>query len=85
MNASRHKRILSAGLLGNLISGMFFGTGCLIVEHIDSTWLSKDDNAQEETTGKQKVTDRNSTPSNDNKSANGKHLARTQSPADKTE
>jgi hypothetical protein len=85
MNANRHNKILSAGLLGNLISGMFFGTGCLIVEHIDSTWISKDDSAQEETTSTRKVTDRNSTPPNDNTSANGKRLARTQTPADQTE
>jgi hypothetical protein len=85
MNANRHKRILSAGLLGNLISGMFFGTGCLIVEHIDNTWISKEDSTTQETPSKQKVTERNSTPPNDNKPANGKHLARTQSPADKTE
>jgi hypothetical protein len=31
-------------VLGNLVSGMFFGTGCIIVEHIDNVWWPNDDN-----------------------------------------
>jgi hypothetical protein len=31
------KRLLMIGLC-NLISGIVFGAGCLIVEHIDSNW-----------------------------------------------
>lgn len=28
--------------LGNLVSGLFFGTGCIVVEHIDG-WLNPQD------------------------------------------
>jgi hypothetical protein len=31
------KRLLILGLC-NLISGMVFGAGCLVAEHIDSSW-----------------------------------------------
>jgi hypothetical protein len=31
------KRLLMLGL-GNLISGIVFGAGCLLAEHIDSNW-----------------------------------------------
>ncbi len=79
VNANRHKRILSAGLLGNLISGMFFGIGCLIVEHIDNKWFASDETAQQEPTAKPKVANRDSSPAIAHKSANNRHSARTQS------
>ncbi len=79
MNANRRNKILSAGLLGNLVSGMFFGVGCLIVEHIDSKWFADEDKAQQETTVKPKVADRESTPPANGKVPNSKHLARKQS------
>lgn len=35
-------KLLKLGLC-NLISGMVFGTGCVIAEHIDSNWLQSQD------------------------------------------
>jgi hypothetical protein len=55
-----------AVVLGNLVSGMFFGTGCIIVEHIDNTWWPTDDTtAEAEPTPKPKVAARNSVTAND--------------------
>jgi hypothetical protein len=34
----RFRRLLMVGLC-NLTSGIFFGTGCLIAERIDSNWV----------------------------------------------
>jgi hypothetical protein len=57
-----------AVVLGNLVSGMFFGTGCLIVEHIDHTWWPTDENtAEAEPTPKPKIAARNSGSVNDAK------------------
>ena len=47
MNQTKFKQILAIGL-GNIVSGMLFGTGCLIVEHIDDSWSPADNIAQEE-------------------------------------
>jgi hypothetical protein len=87
VNANRRNKILSAGLLGNLVSGMFFGVGCLIVEHIDNKWFSTEENAPKEATVKPKVAvgvaspleNRESTPPSNGKLPNSKHLAQKQS------
>jgi hypothetical protein len=34
--------------LGNLVSGMFFGAGCLIVEHADNTWWHAETNTSDD-------------------------------------
>jgi hypothetical protein len=55
-----------AVVLGNLVSGMFFGTGCLIVEHIDNAWWPNDDTTAEvEPTPKPKIATRDSGSAND--------------------
>jgi hypothetical protein len=55
-----------AVVLGNLVSGMFFGTGCIIVEHIDNTWWPTDDTtAEAEPNPNPKVAARNSVTAND--------------------
>jgi hypothetical protein len=57
-----------AVLLSNLVSGMFFGTGCIIVEHVNSAWWPDDDNtAQVDSNPKSKVATRNSVTANDAK------------------
>jgi hypothetical protein len=63
-----------AVVLGNLVSGMFFGTGCIIVEHIDNTWWPTDDTtAQAEPTPKSKVVARNSVRANDARLITSQH------------
>ncbi len=37
----KFKRILQAGL-SNIVSGMLFGAGCIIIEHADNTWWHVD-------------------------------------------
>ena len=49
MSQTKFKKILAIGL-GNIVSGMLFGTGCLIVEHIDDSWSPADPTAQEDKT-----------------------------------
>jgi hypothetical protein len=64
-------------VLGNLVSGMFFGTGCIIVEHIDNVWWPTDDNtAQEEPTPKSKLTARYPVPENDARLITSQHSER---------
>ena len=43
----RVRRLLVLGLC-NLTSGIVFGAGCLIAEHIDSNWLQSRDGATPE-------------------------------------
>jgi hypothetical protein len=63
-----------AVVLGNLVSGMFFGTGCIIVEHIDNVWWPTDDsNAQAEPNPKPKLAARHSIPENDAKLITSQH------------
>jgi hypothetical protein len=47
VSQTKFKQILAIGL-GNIVSGMLFGTGCLIVEHIDDSWSPTDNTAQAE-------------------------------------
>jgi hypothetical protein len=47
VSQTKFKQILAIGL-GNIVSGMLFGTGCLIVEHIDESWSPADNIAQAE-------------------------------------
>jgi hypothetical protein len=51
----RFKELLSVGL-GNVVAGMFFGVGCIIVEHVDNTWLHPETVAEEAVEPKQKST-----------------------------
>ena len=37
MRKTKFKKLLLVGL-GNLVSGIFFGVGCILVEHADNTW-----------------------------------------------
>lgn len=54
---TKFKRLLLIGL-GNLVSGMFFGTGCIIIEHIDNTWWHAEaDSSDEEDKPKIGLTD----------------------------
>ena len=48
METTRFRQLLLIGL-GNLAAGMFFGTGCIIVEHIDSVWWPGEETAQAKT------------------------------------
>jgi hypothetical protein len=64
-------------VLGNLVSGIFFGTGCIIVEHIDNVWWPTDDNtAQEQIDPKSKVAARHPAPENDAKLLTSQHSDR---------
>jgi hypothetical protein len=51
----RYKELLMVGL-GNVAAGMFFGVGCIIVEHVDNTWLHPENVAEETVEPKQKST-----------------------------
>ena len=50
MKKTRFKELLAVGL-GNIVSGIFFGTGCILIEHADNLWLqpetAQDENASE--------------------------------------
>jgi hypothetical protein len=52
MKKTRLKRLLVVGL-GNIVSGIFFGTGCILIEQADKTWIhpetiSQDDSSDDE-------------------------------------
>ncbi len=51
----RYKELLVVGL-GNIVSGIFFGVGCIIVEHVDNTWLHPETVAEEAVEPKQQST-----------------------------
>jgi hypothetical protein len=55
MTKIRYKELLMVGL-GNVVAGMFFGVGCIIVEHVDNTWLHPETVAEETVEPKQKST-----------------------------
>jgi hypothetical protein len=55
MTKIRYKELLVVGL-GNVVSGIFFGTGCIIVEHVDNTWLHPETVAEETVEPKHKST-----------------------------
>jgi hypothetical protein len=57
---TRLKQLLLIGL-GHIASGMFFGTGCIIVEHADNIWWPSEDTAQEKTASERKVTPNSAT------------------------
>ncbi len=38
MKKTRFKELLAVAL-GNIVSGIFFGTGCILIEHADNLWL----------------------------------------------
>ncbi len=41
MKTTKFRKLLLVGL-GNIVSGIFFGAGCIIVEHADNTWWHAD-------------------------------------------
>ena len=47
MKKTRLKRLLVVGL-GNIVSGIFFGTGCILVEQADKTWIHPETISQDE-------------------------------------
>jgi hypothetical protein len=47
MQKTRLKRLLVVGL-GNVVSGIFFGTGCILVEQADRTWIHPETISQDE-------------------------------------
>jgi len=47
MKKYKLKRLLAIGL-GNLTSGIFFGAGCIIIEHIDNTWWQSESPSQQQ-------------------------------------
>jgi hypothetical protein len=49
VKTSKFKKLLLVGL-GNIVSGICFGLGCIAIEHIDNTWwhAEKDPSQQEE-------------------------------------
>jgi hypothetical protein len=48
VETTRFRQLLAIGL-GHLAAGMFFGTGCIIVEHVDRIWWSAEDTEPEKT------------------------------------
>ena len=48
MKKTRLKELLVVGL-SNVISGVFFGTGCIMIEHADNTWWHNESASDEET------------------------------------
>jgi hypothetical protein len=55
MTKIRYKELLVVGL-GHVVSGIFFGMGCILVEHVDNTWLHPDNVAEETVEPKPKST-----------------------------
>jgi hypothetical protein len=51
----RFKELFVVGL-GNVAAGMFFGVGCIIVEHVDNVWLHPETVAEEAVEPKPKST-----------------------------
>jgi hypothetical protein len=49
----RLKELLLVGL-SNVVSGVFFGTGCIMIEHADNAWWHNESAADEETIPEQK-------------------------------
>jgi hypothetical protein len=47
MKKTRLKRLLVVGL-GNIVSGIFFGTGCILIEQADKTWIHPEIISQDE-------------------------------------
>ena len=47
MKKYKLKKLIIIGLC-NLTSGIFFGAGCIVVEHIDNTWLQTADSSQQQ-------------------------------------
>ena len=47
MKKYKLKKLLVIGLC-NLTSGIFFGAGCIVVEHIDNTWLQTADSSHQQ-------------------------------------
>ncbi len=49
MKTTKFKKLLLVGL-GNIVSGIFFGAGCIMIEHADNTWwhAEKDTSTQDE-------------------------------------
>jgi hypothetical protein len=52
MKKTRLKRLFVVGL-SNIVSGIFFGTGCILVEQADKTWIhpetiSQDDSSDDD-------------------------------------
>jgi|GEM_PF-2724403 len=47
MKKYKLKRLLVLGLC-NLTSGIFFGAGCITVEHIDNTWWQSEAPSQQQ-------------------------------------
>jgi hypothetical protein len=51
---TRFKELLLVGL-GHIAAGIFFGTGCIIVEHADNTWWHPETAVPGEATSIRKV------------------------------
>jgi hypothetical protein len=47
MKKTRLKRLLVVGL-SNIVSGIFFGTGCILIEQADKTWIHPETISQDE-------------------------------------
>ena len=47
MKKTSLKRLLAVGL-GNIVSGIFFGTGCILIEQADKTWIHPETISQDE-------------------------------------
>jgi 1,4-dihydroxy-2-naphthoate octaprenyltransferase len=49
VKTTKFKKLLFVGL-GNIVSGIFFGAGCIMIEHVDNTWwhAEKDTSTQDE-------------------------------------
>lgn len=54
MKKTRFKELLAVGV-GNIVSGIFFGTGCILIEHADNLWIHPE-TAQDESVSETKTT-----------------------------
>jgi hypothetical protein len=53
MKKTRLKELFLVGL-SNVVSGVFFGTGCIMIEHADNAWWHNENASDEETIPEQK-------------------------------
>ncbi len=83
MRKTRFKKLLWVGL-GNIVSGIFFGVGCILVEHADNKWW----NAETDTSQQEEVADEDTsdtTPVSLTATKSGKPAATTPKLASKAE
>ncbi len=61
MRKFRLKRLLLVGI-SNIASGIFFGTGCILIEHADNTWWNAETPTEQEEAASSTATDEEVVP-----------------------